>query len=222
MKTMLKQPNLKITLRAIQYFERMTDVPFTEIDNKPELVSKLLYCAIISHPENNCRLTYEEALPIMEKSLAELIAVLDRETKINQQFHYNVSCDTDIHTDDSSTGEKEKFYMSSVIPMLVNDCGLDIRYVMDEMPYSDIDMWVKWNVKKSRDELEDKRFWAYLNISPHIDHRKCKKPQDLMKFPWENEKKVDDFKKHAEMMTAKLKALGILRDNQDSSTGANQ
>ena len=42
---------------------------------------------------------------------------------------------------------------------------------------------------KKKEELELDRMWTYLNMSPHIDTKKCKGPDKLFPFPWEKEEK---------------------------------
>lgn len=208
--------NLKINMRAIQLFEQMTECPFTEIEQHPELMNHMLYCTMLAHPENDLGLTFEEAQAGILKCLPELIAGFTRDINIASQFAHVLS-DTEILVPDSSTAKKpEKVYVSSVIPMLVCECGLDINYVLNEMPYSDVDMWTRYIIKKKQDEMEDKRFWTYLTISPHIDHKKCKSAKDLVEFQWEKAAKKAKFEKEQAMIKERLRRFGILKD---SSTG---
>ena len=40
--------------------------------------------------------------------------------------------------------------------------------------------------------MENDRFWAFWNILPHVNTKKLKKPQDLIRFPWEKEEELSE------------------------------
>ena len=53
--------NLTPNFKAIRYFERMTNTSFLEVDKHTEFLPQLLYCCLLVHPENNFKMTFEEA-----------------------------------------------------------------------------------------------------------------------------------------------------------------
>ena len=44
-----------------------------------------------------------------------------------------------------------------IVPILVKDCGLDIQYVLDDMKYTDISVFLRYREQRMRAETEDKR-----------------------------------------------------------------
>lgn len=53
-----------------------------------------------------------------------------------------------------------------------------------------------------------------MNISPHIDTKKCKSPEQLLPFPWEKAAKQKKFDKEVDEVSKKLRELGILKDSE--------
>ena len=99
-----------------------------------------------------------------------------------------------------------------IVPVLVKDCGLDIRYVMDDMRYSDIPVFLRYREQRMRAETEDKRLWTYLITAPHLNPKKRVTVESFLPLPWEKEKKINEFRKNERDMTIKLRELGILKE----------
>jgi hypothetical protein len=213
--------NIKPNFKAIRYFERLTNVSFLELENKPELVLQYLYCCLIAHPENNFNLTFDEAVKsFFPKYAAQLIEQFAREmTFINQfkdtQEEVIDEADSSINLQKkSSPKEKETVFLSSLIPILVYDCGLDINYVLNEMDYTDSELYIKSDIEHKREQMENQRFWTYLTILPHVGGKKLKEPKDLIEFPWEKEQKKHDAEKKFKEDRQKLIELGFIKEDK--------
>lgn len=213
--------NIKPNFKAIRYFERLTNVSFLELENKPELVLQYLYCCLIAHPENNFNMTYEEAvIQFFPKHAVQLIEQFSREMTIINQFkdsgeeETNMD-DSSINLDDkASPKEKETMFLSSLIPILVCDCGLDVNYVLNELEYTDAELYIKSNLDHKREQMENQRFWTYLTILPHVGGKKLKEPKDLIEFPWEKEQKKHDAEKKFKEDRQKLVELGFIKEEE--------
>lgn len=213
--------NIKPNFKAIRYFERLTNVSFLELENKPELVLQYLYCCLIAHPENNFNMTFEEAVKsFFPKYAAQLIEQFAREmTFINQfkdtQEEVIDEADSSINPQEkSSPKKKETVFLSSLIPILVYDCGLDINYVLNEMDYTDSELYIKSDIEHKREQMENQRFWTYLTILPHVGGKKLKEPKDLIEFPWEKEEKKHDAEKKFKEDRQKLVELGFIKEDK--------
>ena len=106
-----------------------------------------------------------------------------------------------------------------IVPILVKDCGLDIRYVLDDMRYTDIPLFLRYREQRMRAETEDKRLWVYLITAPHLNPKKRVTPETFLPLPWEKERKILAFKKNEKEMAEKLRRFGILKDKKEEEDG---
>lgn len=212
--------NIKITFKAIRYFERMTNTSFLEIDNHQELILNLLYCCLLAHPENNFRMTLEQAIKeFFPKHIDELIQAFSTEMEILNQFGKDSfksdekSIDSSVET---SPNEEEKLFLSSLIPLLIINCNLDPEFVLNEMDYTDTEMYFASSVEHYHQDMEDKRFWTYLAMTPHISSKAgIKKAEDLVEFTWEKDKKKKEAEKKMEADRQRLIELGFITPDSE-------
>lgn len=166
--------------------EELVNKPFADIDytNRDEFM-KLLYCSALAN--NPDRMTYEQFDRVMsnEKVAASLIKTFEAECKIMAQFKgvEQEAADTlEVETDGKSGR------LSSIVPLLVDGCGLSVEYVLYRMELNEIAAYVKYYEAKKREQMEASRLWTYLTVLPHVDGSKLKSATDLLPFPWEVEK----------------------------------
>ena len=158
--------NLKITIKAICLFEKMTNIPFAKLQDDAESTLPLLYCILVSHPENNMRLTFEEmkaAVFISDKLMVQLANDLKHELSFVGQFGrvngmLAEIIDNPEQPEKENNKEEKDVFVSDLIPILVSDCGLDINYIMNEMSYGDIESYLEYRKQKEQARMEDKRF----------------------------------------------------------------
>ena len=213
--------NLFPSFKAIRYFERMTNISFLEIENHPELVLQLLYCCLFAHPENKFRMTYEEAEEsFFPKHAEELVLAFSTEMNIINQFNREdetSSDDSSINSEEkSSPKEKENMFLSSLIPLLIINCHLDTNFVLNEMDYTDTKMYLESSVEHQHEEMENQRFWTYLQIAPHLGSKsKIKEAKDLVEFTWEKEHKKEEAEKKMKTDRQRLIELGIIKEDTE-------
>ena len=214
----------RLTVRAVVMFENMTGVRINDAGRSedPELAAKLLYCCLAA---NGLDMPYEKALPLLAGPAGERwTEQLADENEMDRQFappaDDNGSDETDgsdARSDarDNKTGEakaENEPWTRDIVPVLVKDCGLDIRYVLDDLRYSDIPIFLRYREQRMRAETEDKRLWTYLITAPHFNPRKKVTPETFLPLPWEKEKKIAEFRKNQRDMTIKLKELNIIKE----------
>lgn len=157
--------NMLISIRAICNYEKLTSSPFTELDladlNK---VCALIYSILISHPENKFYYSYETALKCVfsnEKIMEKLAANLESTISYSKQFgnlYEIIKGKAEDSSKKSAASKKEKpVFIYQIIPLLVTDCGLDINYVMDQMDYTDIDIFLDHMTEQHQVKLEEDR-----------------------------------------------------------------
>ena len=212
--------NLTPSFKAIRYFERMTNISFLDLEDKPDFVFHLLYCCLISHPENNFRMTFEAATnEFFPKYAEQLITDFASEMEILNQFTKEIKKENDSSTNDSSTSspkEKENIFLSSLIPILIMNCHLDPNFVLNDMDYTDTELYLNFSVEKYHQEMEDKRFWTYIQLSPNLSSKSgIKDASDLITFTWEKDKKKEEAERKMKEDRDKLIKYGIIKSDEN-------
>ena len=214
----------RLTVRAVVMFENMTGVRINDAGRSadPELAAKLLYCCLAA---GGLDMPYEKALPLLagpagERWTEQLAEANEMDRQFAPPADDNGSDETDGSDARSDAREnaggdakaESEPWTRDIVPVLVKDCGLDIRYIMDEMRYTDIPVFLRYREQRMRAETEDKRLWVYLITAPHLNPRKKITPELFLPLPWEKEKKIAEFRKNQRDMTIKLKELGIIQE----------
>lgn len=214
----------RLTVRAVVMFENMTGVRINDAGRSadPELAAKLLYCCLAA---GGLDMPYEKALPLLAGPAGERwTEQLADENEMDRQFAPPADGDggdeidgsdarSDARSDASGDVKAENEpWTRDIVPILVKDCGLDIRYVMDDLRYTDIPLFLRYREQRMRAETEDKRLWTYLVAAPHLNPKKRVTPETFLPLPWEKEKKINEFRKNQRDMTIKLKELGIIQE----------
>lgn len=213
----------RLTVRAVVMFENMTGVRINEAGRSadPELAAKLLYCCLAA---GGLDIPYEKALPLLAGPAGERwTEQLADENEMDRQFappaDDNGSDEidgSDARSDARSDAKAENEpWTRDIVPVLVKDCGLDVRYVMDDMRYTDIPVFLRYREQRMRAETEDKRLWVYLITAPHLNPKKRVTVESFLPLPWEKEKKILDFKKNQKEMAARLREFGIIKDKKE-------
>ena len=136
--------------------------------------------------------------------MKELGERLEKQMKFQSQFKSPFK-EEEINLSDKSndTSNDKQVFITQMIPILVVDCGLDINYVLNEMQYTDIDLYIRYKDDKEKTKLEEKRLFTYLTVLPHIDSKKCP-IEKFLPFQWEEKEKKEKGLKEIEMNQHKL------------------
>lgn len=215
----------KLNLRSIILYERLTGESFSSFKPDLEKVLPLVYCILAGN--NDISFTYEESVEFLftdGEFMKDLTKKLEDALKFQGQFNRITFYKDEL--EDYKENKKKKpdepdkpVFISQLIPILISDCGLDINYVLEDMHYSEIDLYIHYKDEKYKAEMEDKRFWTYLSIAPSIDSKKCK-ITDLIEFPWEKDKKKKEGLKAIERDRKKfeefMKSGALKIDNTDN------
>lgn len=177
----------RITLRGIIASERITGKPFSEFDtsiDSPDIVI-LAYAMYAVYASSPCTIdVYTDRMDITSNAYDNIFKQL--------LFISSIMPKNDTPEDSDSDGET--LTMSRLAAFLIVSCGLDPHYVMDEMQLYEIKPIIDQIVVKRREQQEDKRFWTFQVVAPHIDAKKSgiNSLHDYLPFPWE-EDRTDDL-----------------------------
>lgn len=183
--------NLKLNIKSIIFYERLTGKPFSTFNGSEEDVIPLLYCMLVAN--NDFKRTYEETIKYLftdEKFVEEINSRLQKIFLFESQFFNNQDINKEIPTEINTPNKEDtnKVFIHQLVPILVMDCNLNIDYVLNEMHYSEIDSYIKYRDDKNKNRLEEKRLFTYLTIMPHINAKKLT-VNELLPFSWEKEEK---------------------------------
>lgn len=198
--------NLKLNIKSIINYERLTGKPFSEFSGSEEDVLPLLYCMLVSN--NDFKRTYEETIEFLftdEKFVEEINSRLQQIFLFESQF-FNQEVNKELPSQNNTQNKEEsnKVFIHQLVPILVMDCNLAINYVLNEMHYSEIDSYIKYRDDKNKNRLEEKRLFTYLTIMPHINAKKLT-VNELLPFSWEKEEKEKEGLKTIDTHKDKLK-----------------
>ncbi len=199
--------NLKLNIKSIIFYERLTGKPFSTFNGSEEDVIPLLYCMLVAN--NDFKRTYEETIKYLftdEKFVEEINSRLQKIFLFESQFFNKEEVDEKLPSQNSIQNKEEsnKVFIHQLVPILVMDCNLDINYVLNEMHYSEIDSYIKYRDDKNKNRLEEKRLFTYLTIMPHINAKKLT-VSELLPFSWEKEEKEKEGLKVIDNHKDKLK-----------------
>lgn len=177
---------LKINLDAAIRWEKMTDRPFTTLDyGDEEDLMCLCYCATIAADPtiDTTYAAYRKAFETSQKVSKATLQEIKRLNAFMSQFQ-TVKLDKDVKIDEI-TEEPER--IERVASYLIVTGGMDAHYVLYDMPFEYIQLFVEGVAERTRQQMENDRFWTWLLLKPHDAKNAYPNPKRLMTFPWERE-----------------------------------
>ena len=174
---------IKINMKTIMLFEQMADKSFYEMNDEDLIL--LIYCSLVIN--NNQKITLSRFEMILKNE--KIAKTLMRKCQEELDFITQMTNMENENKQEKKKNDNKVDRISSIINLLILYYNLDINYVMYDMRLWELSPLVKSMEEKTKADIIEKRFWAYINICPHIDSKKVKSPEDLIPFPWEKEEK---------------------------------
>lgn len=191
---------LKINMKTILLYEEMSGKSFYEVGG--EDIMLLIYCALVVNNDLSITKSHFDIIMKNEKIARELMTKCQSELDFIQQF-----IKTDVRVKQETEEVEKDNKISNVVNMILLQNNLDINYVMYEMRLWELTPLIKAIEEKTKADMVEKRFWAYLNICPHIDSKKIKGPEDILPFPWEKDNKKEAALKFMDDNNEAIKAF---------------
>lgn len=172
----------ELNIKSICYFEKITGLSFYEFTE--DYIIELFYSIfIVNNPSKTMTLSAftflierEDVAMFFSKSFTECSDMIS-------QIPTDVSNTQLIEGVENTQVKKITDYATT----LIVEYGMDIDYVMYKMSLWELNSIFEAIDAKVKKDLINQRFWAYINIMPHIDTKKVKTPQMLIPFEWEKE-----------------------------------
>lgn len=175
-------------IKDIIKWEQLSDRPFSDIrlDNDEDLI-------LLLYVRSELKVTFDSfknVIAVKPSNYEKDIKDIAEELQYQEQFFKKVEGDKDA--------DQESFSYSDIATFLILN-GIDAHFVLNDLELSQIPFLTRGIDKKKKENMEEKRFWTFFQIMPHIDAKKIKGPKDLITFPWEEDNKIDeDFTRQQE------------------------
>lgn len=197
MKKDFKNYKIKLNMRAMCLYEAITGKSFFDFsEDNMEDMFKVLYCSFVAN--NDLKMTLGTFLKLLEDKEVQkwLLYEYDKIGKFNTQF----SSKSKDGQDNAENKTEDKLKARDIAGFLIVRCGMDADYVYDRMNFFEIEDYMRAFEAEQKDNLERERLWTYLTISPQIDGKKIKSPEDMLKFSWEKEDKKESLDNNMDLI----------------------
>jgi hypothetical protein len=179
---------IKLNLKSCCLYEQLSGKSFFKLGNDVEDVILLMYASLITNNPSLLMSLNTFKVLIGDKKVSkwisdtyQTIAECNAQIKgIKTTFEGDEEKNEDIPEMDG-----KEMTINDVATSLIMQHKLDAHYVMYEMSLWEIKPLFQCAENCKHAEMVEKRFWTYLNIMPHVDHKKLKKPEHLVTFQWE-------------------------------------
>ena len=122
----MEKYSIKLNIKAIVYFEKLSSIPFLKIDYSDfKELSQLIYCCIYAN-NDDFNYSYEafESVITSNKRIAEkLLNRFFKVVELEKQFFKK----EEPTEEGSNSTENSDLYIYKIIPILVTNCGLNIN-----------------------------------------------------------------------------------------------
>ena len=187
----------RLCIKACCLYEQLTGRNFFKLSAIDDIAELLYACLVVSN--DNLLMTFDTFKTFAsDKKVARwMIKEYSRISDFIKQFQK----DEEGEKEEKKDAEKdaEEIRMTDVAAALIVRHGLDAHYVMYEMDLWEINPYLNAAEEKKKAELVTQRFWTYLTLSPNINTKKIKSPEELVPFDWEkgNNKAQKDLEENA-------------------------
>jgi hypothetical protein len=202
---------IKLNVRSGTLYERLTGKNFFKINTEEESIWLMYACYVSSNKE----VSFDTFVKMLENQhfASAITKAFDNIKKINSQLIQDSNGSTD-------NDENDEITLTDMASVLIIQYGMDAHYVYEEMHLYEIENYFKWANKKYQAEMEEKRFWAFLQLMP-FGGGKMKKPDELIKFPWEHDSVKENLAKNKDLIKAVFANLRNKKIFNDGTGGTN-
>ncbi len=183
---------MKLNLKSIITAEKLLKKSFSEFDFSVEKDLKTLIYSVYVVNEKVFSIDDFENLWNLKSEKEKMLQFITTQIKYIQQF--------EEETNDEST---DKVWITNLVNRLITTNRVNQNYILYDMWVWELSDILKAAEEAVKEEMEQKRYWTYLTILPHVDGKKIKNPQDLITFSWETKKiekeRLDQLEKDKEM-----------------------
>ena len=197
---------IRFSIKACCLYEQLSGKSFFKCNEAEDIISLLYAMYVTTNDSNITQKVFTSMLEnkkVAKAMMAEYnnICKYLEQLRLNEQFeNYNAG----------NGGGGEEVTLTKLASALIVQHHIDPTYVMEKMQLWEIVPYFQVADDVRKMELIDKRFWTWLTICPHIDSKKIKSADQLIKFDWEKDKK----NKYQEDLDSKTEYIKAFFDNQ--------
>lgn len=175
------EEELKVTVKSAIMFEELTGKDYLNAGMTPEDMLTFMYCVFCTSVQQVSQNAFTEMLS--DQKFADRIS--------NEWLHYSRFVDQfkqpakeSVVQDDAP----ESISMKRIAQALIFKYGLDPDFVLNKVDLWELNYLIEIGEGAYRDQMEEKRMWAFIQLTPHIDKKKGKNmtAEKLIQFPWES------------------------------------
>lgn len=175
------EEELKVTVKSAIMFEELTGKDYLNAGMTTEDMLTFMYCVFCTSVQQVSQKAFTEMLS--DQKFADRIS--------NEWLHYSRFVDQfkqpakeSVIQDDAP----ESISMKRIAQALIFKYGLDPDFVLNKIDLWELNYLIEIGEGAYRDQMEEKRMWAFIQLTPHIDKKKGKSmtAEKLIQFPWEN------------------------------------
>ncbi len=187
-----------ISIRKLSLFEVLAKKSYLQLGEDEEDYYILAYCLNEVGEKGITLEEYVKALKCNKKVFLKEQAQIEQEVKCLMQTFPKGNEESNKNSNDVSI-------LEIACSLVAN--GVNAEFVFDKMDIWQIKPLLDAMYTKEKKDLENTRFWNFLNLSPHIDTKKTKSPKDLVLFSWEEEEKRQKQKEQKEDLIARIEQI---------------
>ena len=204
----------KMNVKSCCLYEQITGKNFLTLSEDDDVLELVYCCLVTNNPD--LLMTYQVFLTFMDdKKVSQWIAKMyERIGSFNAQIKHKEAVLQDGEKKESDE-PAEPLTMTDIASALIVRHGVDAHYVMYEMDLWEIEPYLVAADIQRKNDLVTQRFWTYLTISPNINTKKVRSPEELVPFEWE--KKKESVQKRLDENTAAAVAF-LTRNNKKEET----
>lgn len=208
---------LKLTVGAACLYEKLTGKNFYKISTEEDTIWLTYACYVYA---NNRNITFDSFCNLLKnENFAKGILKAYKEIgDFNSQFKAKPQENTEEEKKEEEDDDDEKITLNDIAAVLIINDGLDPDYVYNKMPFYQIEDFYKWSKKKYQAEVEQRRMWVYLLLSP-LAGKELKSPEKMLPFPWEKEAKKEDLVNKKEYIRSMFNSFREKRKELEAQNG---
>lgn len=177
--------NIKLNVKTIVFFEKMSNKSFYDIETLEDMVMLMYSTLVVNNPDFNIPFNVFIILLEDENVMRWIMNKYAEIQDFNTQF-----ITPNVDNEEKKEIEGERITITELVYQLIVQYGIDPHYVMWEMDFWEMEALFKQAEQKTKNDLIGERLWTYIKILPHIDGKKLKSPHDLLPFEWEEDEET--------------------------------
>ena len=187
-------PTLRVTLRAVLLFEKLSARSFASIDFQDKDDAELFIYCLQRNTPGGILLPYDLWRSILKSEAisAGYYKSLGRAIEELGEISLSLTKENSEEADALGVLDEEPATFTSIATLLIVEGSLSPDYVMDHLELWELPALLSALEQKKREKLEHSRLFTWLTMLPHLAQDSADSPEALLPFPWEKDKRDEE------------------------------